>query len=378
MRKGWTTGACAAAAARAAYEALVSGQFPAAVAIALPGGARPSFALALEEHGEGFARAGVIKDAGDDPDVTHGALIIARVSHGPPGSGVVFRAGEGVGTVTRAGLPLPPGEPAINPVPRLMIKAAIGEVARIYQLAGGASVEISIPGGEEIAKRTLNGRLGIVGGLSILGTTGIVVPFSCAAWIDTIHRGIDVARAAGLSHIAGSTGSTSEAAIKALHGLPDVALIEMGDFAGGMLKYLRTHEVAKATIAGGFAKMTKLGQGLLDLHSRRGEVDFCWLATRCAEAGASANIVARAKVANSAREVLDLANAEGFDIAAVVAEAAWLTAAKVLRGGGIALEIAVFDRDGNLLARWGGGENPCAPGDFFAPHGICVDSHGDI
>ncbi len=351
LRKGWTTGACAAAAARAAYEALVSGEFPGTVAIALPGGARPSFTLALKEFGEGFARAGIIKDAGDDPDVTHGALVIARVSHGRAGSGVVFRAGEGVGTITRAGLPLPPGEPAINPAPRRMIKAAISEVAQLYGVAGDATVEISIPGGEEIAQRTLNGRLGIVGGLSILGTTGIVVPYSCAAWIDTIHRGIDVARAAGLSHIAGSTGSTSEAAIKALHGLPDIALIEMGDFVGGMLKYLRAHEVAKVTIAGGFAKMTKLGQGLLDLHSRRGEVDFSWLAARCAEAGAGDQLIARAKSANSAREVLDLAGAEGFNLTALVAEAAWRTAAKVLHGSGIALEIAVFDRDGHLLAR---------------------------
>jgi cobalt-precorrin-5B (C1)-methyltransferase len=351
LRKGWTTGACAAAATRAAYEALVCGQFPDAVAITLPGGARPSFTLALEDLGEGFARAGIVKDAGDDPDVTHGALVIARVSHGPAGSGVVFRAGEGVGTVTRAGLPLAPGEPAINPAPRRMIKAAIGEVARMYGLGGDATVEISVPGGEKIAERTLNGRLGIVGGLSILGTTGIVVPFSCAAWIDTIHRGIDVARAAGLSHIAGSTGSTSEAAIKALHGLPDVALIEMGDFVGGMLKYLRTHEVANVTIAGGFAKMTKLGQGLLDLHSRRGEVDFSWLAARCAEAGAGDNLIGHAKVANSAREVLELAIAEGFGIAGAIAEAAWRTAAKVLHGSGIALEIATFDRDGHLLAR---------------------------
>jgi cobalt-precorrin-5B (C1)-methyltransferase len=351
LRKGWTTGACAAAATRAAYEALLTGQFPETVAITLPGGTRPSFALALEELGQGFARAGIIKDAGDDPDVTHGALVIARVSHGPPGSGVVFRAGEGVGTVTRAGLPLPPGEPAINPAPRRMIKAAIGEVARMDGLAGDATVEISIPGGEKIAERTLNGRLGIVGGLSILGTTGIVVPFSCAAWIDTIHRGIDVARAAGLSHIAGSTGSTSEAAVKVLHGLPDVGLIEMGDFVGAMLKYLRAHEVAKVTIAGGFAKMTKLGQGLLDLHSGRGEVDFSWLAARCAEAGAGDNVIVGAKTANSAREVLDLASAESIDVGAAVAEAAWRTAAKVLRGNAIALEIAVFDRDGHLLAR---------------------------
>jgi cobalt-precorrin-5B (C1)-methyltransferase len=351
LRKGWTTGTCAAAAARAAYEALLCGKFPSSVTITLPGGARPSFVLALEELGEGFARAGIIKDAGDDPDVTHGALVIARVSHGLPGSGVAFRAGEGIGTVTRAGLPLPPGEPAINPAPRRMIKAAIGEVARIHAAAHDVIVEISIPGGEEIAKRTLNARLGIVGGLSILGTTGIVVPFSCAAWIDTIHRGIDVARATGLDHIAGATGTASEAAIKALQGLPDIALIEMGDFAGGMLKYLRTHEIPKVTIAGGFAKMTKLGQGLLDLHSGRGEVDFSWLAACCAEAGARTGLIMQVKAAQSAGQVLELARAENFDIAAPVAKAAWRTAAKALRDSAISLEIMIFDRDGHLLAR---------------------------
>jgi cobalt-precorrin-5B (C1)-methyltransferase len=351
LRRGWTTGACAAAAARAAYEALVRGQFPDPVTISLPSGVRPSFALALKEFGQDFARAGIIKDAGDDPDVTHGALVIARVSHGPAGSGVTFRAGEGIGTVTRPGLPLPPGEPAINPAPRQMIKAAIGEVSRLCGVAGDVIVEISIPGGKKIAERTLNGRLGITGGLSILGTTGIVVPFSCAAWIDTIHRGIDVARASGLDHIAGSTGATSEAAIKALHGLPDVALIEMGDFAGGMLKYLRVHPIPKVTIAGGFAKMTKLGQGLLDLHSGRGKVDFSWLAARCAEACASAGLIARVKEAHSAGEVLDLATAEGLDIATPIAEAAWRTAAKVLQGSSISLEVAVFDRGGKLLAR---------------------------
>jgi cobalt-precorrin-5B (C1)-methyltransferase len=351
LRKGWTTGTCAAAAARAAYEALLTGAFPLSVPITLPGGALPSFALAFEELGEGFARAGIVKDAGDDPDVTHGALIIARVSYGPQGSGVAFRAGEGVGTVTRAGLPLLPGEPAINPVPRRMIETAIGEAAHLCGAAGDVIVEISIPGGEEIAKRTLNARLGIVGGLSILGTTGIVVPFSCAAWIDTIHRGIDVARAAGTDHVAGSTGSTSEAAVKALHGLPDIALIEMGDFAGGMLKYLRRHPLPKVTIAGGFAKMTKLGQGLLDLHSKRGEVDLSWLGACCAEGGADDALVARVKAAHSAGEVLDLARAQNFDIAAPVAKAAWHTAAKALHRSITALEIAVFDRDGHLLAR---------------------------
>jgi cobalt-precorrin-5B (C1)-methyltransferase len=351
LRRGWTTGTCAAAAARAAYEALVSGEFPDPVTVTLPGGSRPAFALACHELAECMARAGIVKDAGDDPDVTHGALVLASVRHGAPGSGVVFRAGAGVGTITRAGLPLPPGEPAINPVPRRMIAAEIAEVAHAYGTSGDAIVEISIPGGEKIAEHTLNARLGIIGGLSILGTTGIVVPYSCAAWIDTIRRGIDVARAAGLEHIAGTTGTTSEAAVKALHRLPDPALIEMGDFVGGMLKYLRRHSVPRVTIGGGFAKLTKLGQGLLDLHSKRGAVDLDWLAARAREAGADPGLTERIRAAHTAKEACDLALAEGCDLAGPVAEAAWRRAAEVLRGSRIALEIAIFDRDGKLLAR---------------------------
>src|SRR5208283_3808746 len=184
---------CAAAAARAAYAGLVSGWFPDPVSIRLPGGQTPAFALALQETGDDFCRAGIVKDAGDDPDVTHGALIIGRVSLGAPGAGVSFAAGEGVGTVTRPGLPLPVGEPAINPMPRKMIREAIEAEAALQHGPTDVHVAISIPGGERIAERTLNGRLGIVGGLSILGTTGIVTPFSCAAWIASIHSGIDVA-----------------------------------------------------------------------------------------------------------------------------------------------------------------------------------------
>ncbi len=240
LRRGWTTGACAAAAAKAAYAALVTGEFPDPVEIELPRGERPAFALATTRKGDDSATAGIVKDAGDDPDVTHGALILATVRLGAPGSGVVFRAGAGVGTVTRPGLAIPPGEPAINPVPRRMIRAAVADIATAANCAGDVEVEIAIPGGEALAAKTLNPRLGIVGGLSILGTTGIVVPYSCSAWIYGIRQGIDVARAMGLTHVAGATGRTSEAAVQKLHDLPETALIDMGDFVGGMLKYLRT------------------------------------------------------------------------------------------------------------------------------------------
>jgi cobalt-precorrin-5B (C1)-methyltransferase len=347
LRRGWTTGTCATAAAKAACTALLTGAFPDPVEVTLPRGERVAFALAETGRGDGVASAGVVKDAGDDPDVTHGALIRAIVTRGVPGSGVVFRAGAGVGTITRPGLPLPPGEPAINPVPRAMIAAAIAEVAGA---AAEFVVEISVPGGEALAQRTLNGRLGIVGGLSILGTTGIVVPYSCAAWIDSIHRGIDVARAMGVPHVAGATGNTSERAVQALYDLPEVALIEMGDFVGGMLKYLRAHSVLRVTVAGGVAKITKLAQGRLDLHSKRGEVDIPALATLAHGAGATDAVVAGIVSANTVAEAFSIA---GSGLGAAVATQAWAVAAKALRPADTALEVVVFDRAGVLMGRSG-------------------------
>lgn len=353
MRRGWTTGACAAAAAKSACSALLTRTFLDPVIITLPNGTTPAFALAEAVLDEAAARAGIIKDAGDDPDVTHGALVRASVSRAEPGAGVVFRAGPGVGMVTRPGLPIPPGEPAINPVPRRMIREALAEVAAPLRVAGDFVVEVSILDGEELALRTLNGRLGIVGGLSILGTTGIVIPYSCAAWIDSVNRGIDVARALGLPHVAGCTGRASQQAVRALHELDEVALIEMGDFAGGMLKYLRRHPVPRVTVAGGVAKMTKLAQGRLDLHSGRGIVDLAALASFAEKAGGPASLGARIEAAGTAAAAFALARADGIALGGAVAEAAWDVAAGLLEGADIALEILVFDRDGVLAGRAG-------------------------
>jgi cobalt-precorrin-5B (C1)-methyltransferase len=355
LRRGWTTGACATAATRAAYEALLTGRFPDPVSIRLPGGARPSFPLALAEHAADVARAGIVKDAGDDPDVTHGALVIAAAQPGLRGAGLIFRAGPGVGTVTRAGLPLAVGEPAINPGPRRMIAAALadftGETA-----APDLIVTLSIPGGETLAAKTLNGRLGIVGGLSILGTTGIVIPYSCSSWIHSIHRGIDVARAAGITHIAAATGSTSEAAVARLHGLPEIALIDMGDFAGGTLKYLRRHPIARLTLAGGFGKLAKLASGHLDLHSSRSRLDIGWLADRLAEAGAPARSIAMARRAEGAGEVLAIAWEEAAPCARRLADLIGAQAREVALAtlaGDVTVDVAVFDRNGSMIGHAG-------------------------
>jgi cobalt-precorrin-5B (C1)-methyltransferase len=354
LRRGWTTGACAAAGARAAYAALLTGEFPDPVAIRLPGGARPQFALALKERDGAGARAGVIKDAGDDPDVTHGALIVAEVTEAASGSGIAFRAGPGVGTVTKPGLALGVGEPAINPGPRALIGAMLKEVASASgRAAADAIVTLSIPNGDALAAKTLNARLGILGGLSILGTTGVVIPFSCSAWLHSIHRGIDVARATGRTHLAASTGSVSERAIQRLYALPEEALIDMGDFAGATLKYLRRHPVPRLTIAGGFGKLAKLAQGALDLHSGKSEVDVAALARLLAELGAPAALVDAAKRAAGAGEVLVVAmpvfaRPLADRIAALARQVALATLA-----GDIAVEVAIFDRRGELIGRAG-------------------------
>ena len=350
LRRGWTTGTCATAAAKAAYEALLTGIFPEVVTVTLPRGGTATLAIASARFEPGGAMAGVIKDAGDDPDVTHGAEVRACVAPGPPGSGVTFHAGEGVGTVTLPGLPVAVGEPAINPGPRAMIRAAIAAVVARHGGTGDVVVTVSIPGGEALAAKTLNGRLGILGGLSILGTTGVVVPFSCAAWIHSIHRGIDVARAAGLAHLAAATGSTSEAAVKALYGLPEAALIDMGDFVGGTLKYLRRQPVPRLTIAGGFAKLLKLAQGAMFLHSSKSRVDMQALCRLLETLAAPEDLLAEAAGANTAAQVLAAASARGLPLADAVAERARAMAAAALAPE-TDVEVVVFDRRGVLAGR---------------------------
>jgi cobalt-precorrin-5B (C1)-methyltransferase len=353
LRRGWTTGACAAAAAGAAFTALLTRRFPDPVALRLPGGRIARFALALEELEPERARAGIVKDAGDDPDVTHGALVIAEIARAAQGAGVVFGAGEGVGTVTRPGLPLAVGEPAINPAPRAMIRETLADIAAARgEPPPDLIVTIAIPGGARLAEKTMNARLGIEGGLSVLGTTGIVVPYSCAAWVHAIHRGIDVARAAGLDHIAAATGAVSERAVRRLYDLPEHALIDMGDFVGGMLKYLRRHPVPFLTVAGGFGKLAKMAAGARDLHSARSRVDPLALAGVLSELGADGATVAAARRAAGAAEILALAGGKRAPLAVAVAARA-RRAALAMLDGRTAVEVAIVDRDGSLLARVG-------------------------
>ena len=350
LRRGWTTGACATAATKAAFTALLTGEFPDPVDVTLPRGQQPAFALATERLDRDAASAGVVKDAGDDPDVTHRALIRATVRRAGAGEGVVFRAGPGVGTVTLPGLPVAVGEPAINPVPRRMMRAVVEEVAATAGVAPDVAIEISVADGERLARKTWNPRLGIVGGISILGTTGIVVPYSCSAWIHSIHRGIDVAVAAGYPHVAGCTGSTSERAVQGLYDLPDTAMLDMGDFAGGLLKYLRRRPVPRLTIGGGFGKLSKLAMGHMDLHSGRSRVDMAQLAAWARSLGSTPALASRVEAANTAHQVLQIAGEAGLPLAARVAQEARSRALSMLDGR-TRVEVIVFDRQGGPAGR---------------------------
>ena len=360
LRFGWTTGTCATAAVNAAYTAMLTGQFPDRVTIVTPSGKNADLAVAETAHGDDgrgddgqgkWFRAAIIKDAGDDPDVTHGAMICATLRRGAPGKGVVFSGGEGVGIITKPGLPVPVGEPAINPVPRQMMRDAVAELAAALGGTMDVAIEISVPDGAEIATRTWNPRLGIEGGISILGTTGVVRPFSCSAWIASIHRGIDVARANSLPHVMGSTGATSEAWGQGEYDLPEIALIDMGDFVGGMLKYMRRHPVPRLSILGGFGKLVKLSQGAIDLHSARSQVDFDRLADLVPPLGMDRAAVARA---NSVLEVSQMAtDSQRTALATTIAAGARDTALAHLRGAPTEVEVVVISRDCVCLGRAG-------------------------
>ncbi|MDQ3737400.1 MAG: cobalt-precorrin-5B (C(1))-methyltransferase, partial [Actinomycetota bacterium] len=262
LRTGWTTGTCAAAAAKAAATALISGEAQEGVEVGLPRKGeerRVRFEVERCEVGEGWAEAVVVKDAGDDPDVTHGAHITARVSwHEEPG--MELGRGEGVGVVTKPGLGLPVGGPAINDVPRRMISYSVEEV--LNPAERGVRVVLSVPGGEEMAEKTTNPRLGIVGGISILGTTGIVRPFSTASWRASVGQAINVMGAQGHDALVLSTGGlTEKAAMRLLPDLEEVCFVEVGDFTGHALKGAVKNGLGRVFFVGMVGKLTKLAAG---------------------------------------------------------------------------------------------------------------------
>jgi cobalt-precorrin-5B (C1)-methyltransferase len=310
LRRGWTTGTCATAAAKAACLLLRDGDPPAEVEVPLPrSDQRPRFVPErCEPDGDG-ATAVVVKDAGDDPDVTHGAHLTAHVEL-RDAPGLELRGGAGVGTVTKPGLGLDVGGPAINAGPRAQIEAAVGEVFELGEV--GVVVEVSVPGGEKMARRTSNPRLGIVGGISILGTTGIVRPFSTAAWRASVGQAIDVMDAQGEGTLVLTTGGRSErAARKLAPELPEVCFVEVGDFTGYALKRAVSLEFERCLFVGMAGKLSKLGAGVLMTHWTRSKVDPQFLAALTQEAGGDEAVAAAVAEANSARHAYELWESAG-------------------------------------------------------------------
>lgn len=323
LRSGYTTGACAAAAAKAAILFLQEGKISAKVGIPFPDGQRYIFSVhhaEMNEDGDG-ARASIIKDAGDDPDVTNGAEISAVVQYLPniepqPTGCVVIKniqlcGGQGVGRATKPGLAVKVGEPAINPGPRQMIVDAVREVMTDRRV----QVMILVVNGEELAKKTLNKRLGIIGGLSILGTTGIVRPVSAEAWTATIKASMDVARETGLSEIVLSTGRTSERGAQSKLNLPEEAYVMMGDYLEFSLKEAARQGFRKIHLAGMWAKITKAALKVPQTHVRNGVLEMQDAADLLARLGAEGDLLREIRKANTAREMYEhLDNAKRHDI----------------------------------------------------------------
>ncbi|WP_274307239.1 cobalt-precorrin-5B (C(1))-methyltransferase [Solibacillus daqui] len=303
MRHGYTTGACATAMTKAALHALVTGEVPEVVTIHLPVGQDATFEVASFIVTDNEVMCETIKDAGDDPDATHKARIQSTVRFVEQ-RGVHLDGGVGVGRVTKAGLPVAVGEAAINPVPRKMILGVVEESIEQFQLEQGIEVIISVPDGEEIAKKTLNARLGILGGISILGTRGTVVPFSSSAYMASIVQAISVAKEAGCDHLVITTGGRSEKyAMKQYPDLPEEAFIEMGDFVGFTLKHIARKEIPNVSLVGMMGKFSKVAQGVMMVHSKSAPVSLEFLAAVAAKSGATKEQVEEILTANTASQV---------------------------------------------------------------------------
>jgi cobalt-precorrin-5B (C1)-methyltransferase len=304
LRTGWTTGTCASAAAKAAATALRDQRPQDVVEVALPGGRRVGFPVESCTLDAGGATAVVVKDAGDDPDVTHGARLTARVCwRDEPGIGL--EGGDGVGVVTKPGLGIPVGEPAITSVPRTVILQAVAEAVD----AGwrGVTVVISVPDGERMARKTTNARLGILGGISILGTTGIVRPFSTASWRASVVQAVAVMAAQGERTLVLCTGGRTEAgAMAMLPGLPDVCFVEVGDFTGAALRRAVDVALERVVFVGMAGKLAKLAAGVLMTHYTRSKVDLGLLGDVTRAAGGDAAVAAEVDAANTGRHAYEI------------------------------------------------------------------------
>jgi cobalt-precorrin-5B (C1)-methyltransferase len=352
MRTGFTTGACAAAAAKAAALTLFTGMPQQEVEITLPIKKVVKFKIErCEVNGSGVL-CSVIKDAGDDPDVTHGAEICSTVSWIDAPNEIKIEGGQGVGVITKPGVGLEIGEPAINPVPRKMIRYSVEEALGDELKRRGIRIVVSVPRGEELAKKTLNARLGIIGGISILGTTGIVRPYSTASFKASVKQAIDVAKANGCTHIVFTTGGKSENfAMSVYPQLKEEAFIQMGDFVAFAEKCAKQAGIEKITFCGMIGKFSKTAMGVKQTHAAGSQVDMGFLAGLAEEVEIDSEVVEQIRHANSARHVYEIVEARGkrefFDLLCKRI----VRVSKERVGEKMSVEAILTDFDGNVIGR---------------------------
>jgi cobalt-precorrin-5B (C1)-methyltransferase len=357
LRKGFTTGTSAAAATKAALLRLIEGKNADCVEVNLPKGGKIRIKIKWTQIEKGTVTSAVTKDGGDDPDVTHGAEILSTVSLDSNIGDIRIEGGKGVGRVTKPGLGLRIGAAAINPVPTTMIKTAVLDVASGMLKTKGITVIISVPQGETIANKTDNPRLGILGGISILGTTGIVIPYSTASFAASIRQSLDVAIAMGVDTVALTTGGRSEEFIKRLYGnaLPDHSLIQMGDFVGYAIKQCHAKKVKKAIVAGFIGKLTKIATGVKQTHVKGSHVDMEFMASLASDCACSAEVVSQILLANTARHVQEIINEHRvtgyFDLICQRVHEKLIEIA----GESLSLEIVMFDFDGKVCGTYPSG-----------------------
>lgn len=354
-RKGYTTGACCAAAARAAAVGLLTQKVPEQIETLLPNGQRVIFTVTEGSSTESTAHAVVIKDAGDDPDCTHLAHMTVDVCLLPERPDqIVLEGGQGVGTITMRGLGLEVGGAAINPIPRKNIEENIREIATELLAMQGLQVTISVPGGTEMAKKTLNDRLGIIGGISILGTTGIVHPYSTAAFRASVVQGIEVAANQGQRTVVLTTGGRTEKfTIRSLPELDPACFVQMGDFLGPALDTVVSVGINEVVIGGMVGKLTKIAQGEIITHARRNPVNTELLADMALAVGAAKDVGTEIRNGETARfagermEELGLGKAFYLELSQRV-----VATLKSRYPGKFSLTILVCDFEGQKLAEY--------------------------
>jgi cobalt-precorrin-5B (C1)-methyltransferase len=355
LRTGYTTGTTATAATKGALYALITGKPVEEVTVSLPKGGTATLRIVWtkSEDNRGKVTSAVIKDGGDDPDATHGAEICSTVSFNNKNAAgqINIEGGKGVGRVTKPGIGLEIGKAAINPTPMKMLEQAVREVASDQLKNQGVNIVISVPKGEEIAKKTDNPRLGIVGGISILGTTGLVLPYSTASFAASIRQGLDVAIAMGDDTIVLTTGGRSEDFAKALFNLPDHCFVQMGDFAGYSIKQCISKKLKKAIIAGFIGKLTKMAMGVKQTHVAGSHVDMEFMARLAAQCEAPPNVIQEITSANTARHVSEIIKknriAGYYDLVCKKVYEHMHEYAK----GQIQIEVILFEFDGMVIGK---------------------------